>query len=241
MTTFASDYPGAIVVEAAWYGYWDGSGQTIYNTPAAWCLHTPEEPADDYPSTPYYFSTTDRRASTTYFVSSLGFVFQCVPENQGAYANARQGVPGRFDWELSGWNLNLQTLSVEIEGFANTIHQTMPRGSPQWKALAQLMAHRCKALGFPPERTFGHVEVSSQRTDPGTLNKAALIEDVQKEMIMGNILARLVVRDGDPYVYADLKQYLGHITDPALITDWSSVVRLPKTDTIWQKPRVTIG
>jgi len=170
-----ADYPGAIVVEAKNYGYYSG------NHPLAWCLHTPEELGDDNPQTPYYFHNTNRDASTTYFVSYLGFVFQCVPESEGAYANAVEGKPYP-DWADSMRNLNLQTLSVEIEGFASNIHQTMPRGSPQWRSLVNLMAHRCKALGIPPERTFGHYAVSIYRSDPGQLNIPQLITDVRAKM-----------------------------------------------------------
>ena len=171
-----ADYPGAIVVEAANYGY---SG--AFSRPRAWALHTPEELADSDPQTPYYFHNTTREASTTYFVSYLGFVFQCVPESEGAYANAVEGKPYP-SWADSTINLNLQTLSVEIEGFATDIHLTMPRGSPQWKALVDLMAHRCKALGIPPDRTFGHYEVSIYRGDPGQLDIPQLVADVVAKM-----------------------------------------------------------
>ena len=111
---FTEDYPGAIVVEAANYGYKGGPNGYLTNEPKAWCLHTPEEPADDIPSTPYYFETTNRLSSTHYFVSYLGFVFQMVPEIHGAYAN---GVQGKSypSWANSSRNLNLQTLSIEIE------------------------------------------------------------------------------------------------------------------------------
>ena len=174
---FPADYPGAIVVPAAKYGY---SG--AINRPRAWGLHTPEEPPDDQPSTPYYFhNLTDRNASTTYFVSYLGFVFQMVPEDEGAYANAVVGKPYPV-WADSTITLNLQTLNVEIEGYSSTIHRTMPRGSPQWNALVSLLAHRCIALGIPPERTFGHYEVSNQRGDPGQLNILLLVSDVIDKM-----------------------------------------------------------
>src|SRR3990167_2975131 len=171
-----ADYPGAIVVEAANYGY---SG--AFNRPRAWALHTPEELADSNPSTPYYFHNTTKEASTTYFVSYLGFVFQCVPEAQGAYGNAVEGKTYPL-WANPSVNLNLQTLSVEIEGYASSIHQTMPRGSAQWRALVNLLAHRCKALGLLPSRTFGHYQVSVFRSDPGQLNIGAIIEDVKIRM-----------------------------------------------------------
>ena len=173
---FTADYPGALVVEARNYGYVVG-GKHLTNNPKAFCLHTPEEPPDNVPSTPYYFAGTDRDASTTYFVSCLGLVFQCVPELEGAYANAVEGKPYPA-WADSKINLNLQTLSIEIEGYAATIHQTMPRGSPQWRALVNLMAHRCKALNIPPGRTFPHKDVSIYRSDPGQLNIPLLVTDV---------------------------------------------------------------
>ena len=169
--SWLADYPGAIVVPARWFGY----GQP--NRPKAWALHTPEEPADDHMGTPYYLQTTDRQASAHYFVSFHGFVCQLVPESEGAYANAVEGKTYPV-WADSKINLNLQTLSIEIEGMAATIHQTMPRNSAQWNALVNLMAHRCKALNIPPGRTFPHKDVSIYRSDPGQLNIPLLVTDV---------------------------------------------------------------
>src|SRR3989304_8871834 len=54
----------------------------------------------------------------------------------------------------------------------------MPRGSPQWRPLVNLMAHRCKALNIPPGRTFPHKDVSIYRSDPGQLNIPLLVTDV---------------------------------------------------------------
>ena len=173
---FVADYKGAIVVEARNYGY-TGS----FNNPKAWCLHTPEEPPDDVPSTPYYFANTNVNASTHYFVSFLGLVFQMVPERHGAYGNAVQGKPYP-NWANSAINLNLQTLSIEIEGYAATIHQTMVRGGSQWRALVNLMADRCIELRMPVERTIGHYDVSIYRSDPGALNIPLLILDVQAKI-----------------------------------------------------------
>lgn len=176
--SFTADFPGAIVVEAATWGY--PSKARGNNNSKAWGLHTPEEPADATPSTPYYFhNLTGRNASTTYFVAWTGLVFQCVPEDAGAYGQGREGVPGYFDWENPNVNMNLQSWSIEIEGYASTIHLTMPRGSPQWVSLVRLMAHRCKAKNVPPERTFGHYQVSIYRSDPGQLDIGALISDVK--------------------------------------------------------------
>lgn len=221
---FIADYPGAIVVEAAQYGYglWK-------NHPKAWCLHTPEEKPDDYPGTPYYFhNLTDRRASTTYFVSYLGLVFQCVPEGEGAYANAREGIDGLFDWETPNWNLNLETLSVEIEGYAASIHITMPRSSPQWNALVRLMAHRCLALSIPPERTFGHYQVSKYRSDPGQLNIPAVIADVKEEMMALSAAAEAGIEAFFATPYTDMRgrTHESKASYLTLIGDWLDSVHL---------------
>lgn len=215
-----ADYEGAIVVEAMNYGY------SSKNNPKAWCLHTPEELADDYPATPYYFHNTNVGASTTYFVSYLGFVFQCVPESEGAYANGRQGIYNYFDWEDPNVNLNLQTLSIEIEGYAHNIAQTMPRGSAQWNALINLMADRCIALGIPPERTFGHYQVSNQRSDPGTLNIQAVIEDVKARIKeLTNDMPSLIQQTGSPSVY---------------LTNWMEKWHVPNT-TVLNELKTSLG
>lgn len=164
------DYAGAEVLEARNYGY------STQNHPKAWCLHTSEGF-----NTARYFHTTDRQASTHYVVEQGGKVWQCVPESEGAYANAVEGKPYPA-WADPSVNLNLQTIGVEIEGFAWSVRDTMPRGSVQWNALVELLADRCKALGMPPENTIGHYMVSTNRSDPGTLDIGAVIEDVQKEL-----------------------------------------------------------
>ena len=163
-------YPGAEVLEARNYGY------STKNQPKAWCLHTSEGF-----NTARYFATTDRQASTHYVVEQGGKVWQCVPESEGAYANAVEGKPYPA-WADPNVNLNLQTIGVEIEGFAWSVRDTMPRGSVQWNALVNLLADRCKALGMPPENTIGHYMVSTNRSDPGTLDIGAVIADVQKEL-----------------------------------------------------------
>jgi hypothetical protein len=177
--TFQADYPGAIVVEAANYGYTQGA-YSLGNQPVTWCFHTPEEPADSHPSTPDYLATTDRDASYTYFVSYLGFVFQLVPEDEGAYGNALEGKPAPH-WS-DGSNLNLQTLSVSFEGYTSTIHQTMPRGCPQWNAGVNLVAHRTLALRLHLDWAIQHKDVSIHRGDCGQWDQGAFLTDVVAKM-----------------------------------------------------------
>lgn len=175
---FLPDYPGAIVVEAANYGYPTKTSRN--NRPKTWGFHTPEEPADAYPSTPDYLAGTHRNASYTYFDSYLGFIFQLVPESEGAYAHGLEGKP-EPDWS-DGTNLNLQSFSLSFEGYTNTIHQTLLRGSPQWNAGVNLVAHRTKALGLNLDIAFQHKEVSDQRGDCGQWDQAAFIADVKAKL-----------------------------------------------------------
>jgi hypothetical protein len=99
-------------------------------------------------------------------------VYQCVPESWGAIANGfNPGNPQRLSYPswAGGFSLNWQTLSVEIEGYAHNIHNTMPVGGPQWQALLRLIRHRCGAWGIPLDREHipGHYQLSVDRTDPG--------------------------------------------------------------------------
>jgi hypothetical protein len=230
-----ANFPGAIVVEAAKYGYPRGARN---NHPIAWCLHTPEEPPDNNPSTPYYFhNLTDRNASTTYFVAWTGLVFQCVPEDEGAYANGVEGKPYPI-WANPNVNLNLQTLSIEIEGYASSIHLTMPRGSPQWVSLVRLIAHRCKELGMKPENTIGHYQVSNQRSDPGQLDIQSLIIDVKSLFKKEEDVARLVRKDGTAHVYVVVGTHLEGLISAQVAGmlgyDLSKVEVLPVDHPMWK-------
>jgi N-acetyl-anhydromuramyl-L-alanine amidase AmpD len=146
----------------------EDSAHQLVNQPRAFVLHTAEEPADPHSSTPLYFDDPNRSGSTHYFISHAGGCYQMVPERLGAWANALQGKP-RPAWADPNRNLNLQTLSVEIEGYAGSIGQTMPPGCPQWKALVALVQDRCTHYAIPldHQHIIGHYEVSNQRSDPG--------------------------------------------------------------------------
>lgn len=183
--TFQAEYPAAIVVEAANYGY------GTPNRPKTWCFHTPEEEADDDPQTPGYIAGTTRNASYTYFASYLGFIFQLTPEREGAYANALIGMPAP-SWS-DGTNLNLQTLSLSFEGYAHNIHLTMLRGGPQWNAAVDLVAHRTKALGLNRDWAVQHKDVSNQRSDCGQFDQAAFIADVKAKMQEDNMALQQTV------------------------------------------------
>jgi N-acetylmuramoyl-L-alanine amidase len=243
--TFIADFAGSIVVEAATYGYptlkFRGN-----NKPVAVGLHTPEENPDDEPSTPYYFhNLTGRNASTTYFVAWTGLVFQCVPEDAGAYGNALEGKP-RPPWMTTN-NLNLETISIEIEGFAATIHQTMPRGSPQWISLVRLIADICRRRpAVRLEWTFGHYLVSIYRSDPGQLDIAALRQDVQ--LLLGGLeykMPKPVRFDGEVDIFLPCGSFLSYIQSEAILIDHgftaADVRQLPRTSPLFGMQRVNMG
>ena len=173
--SFTADYPAAIVVEAANYGY------AVKNLPRGFVYHTPEEKADDDPQTPGYLAGTTREASYTYFDSYLGFIFQLVPEHEGAYANYVNGKPYPT-WANPSVNLNLQGISIAFEGMAATIHKTMLRGRPQWTSGVALVAHRAKARNISPDSWARHSDVSVARSDPGSLDLVAFTLDVKAKM-----------------------------------------------------------
>lgn len=166
---FGPDYPGAIVYPAHPTNY--AHRPTM---PVAICLHTPEEDADDTETTPVWFSQDhgdpEKAGSTTYYLDSDGDVYQCVAEDWMHFGNGLRGKPLPA-WATPALNLNQQTLSIEIEGRAATIQDTMVIGGPQWLSLVALIRDRCVYYDIPMDREhiIGHYQVASDRTDPGRL------------------------------------------------------------------------
>ncbi|KKL97569.1 hypothetical protein LCGC14_1833170 [marine sediment metagenome] len=192
---FDPDYPKATVIPAYTgnYGY-----QGMWNQPKAIVLHTPEEPADNWESTPYWFQNPNAHVSTHYYLDNDGDVIQMVPEVQGAYA---QGVRSHQRmWkgianQLPPWaedsNLNLWAISIEMEGYAATIHRTMPRGGVQWLSLLAWIQYVTSKYDIPIDRDHivGHDEIASHKRDPGiTFNWEGLIEDLNSR---NNLLSTL--------------------------------------------------
>lgn len=178
------DYPGAIDVPAHPTNiYWPENHGGVSNQPKGWVLHTPEEPADNYESTPVYFQNPNIQASTHYYLDNDGDVYQMVPERCAAIANGVIGKPYP-SWANPNISLNWQSLNVEIEGYGHSIHLTMLRGSPQWQGLLKLIKHRAAAYGIPLDREhiIGHYQVANNRVDPGAqFPWDALIEDLQED------------------------------------------------------------
>ena len=178
---FPVDYPGAICYPAHKNNVIDRA-----NNAQAFFLHTPEEPVNNYESTPPYFARdlTPRRASTHFYQDSDGDVYQMVPTGVGAIANGWDpGDPPRWpypEWAIPGLSLNLQSESVEVEGYAAAMYRTCPRGGRQWNGLVSLVEYRTRIKLIPLDRVHivRHDEVSVNRGDPGTLNRDHIVEDV---------------------------------------------------------------
>ena len=179
------------------------------NHPKVLVLHTPEEAADAIEVTPFYFSRNllladpPRRASTHYYASGGvatggdGDLYQMVRESEGAIANGVVGKP--YPEGTNGAiSLNLQSLSIEIEGYAANIKQSMPVGSKQWVTVVRWVESRSRKYNIPLDRAhvIGHYEVASNRTDPGTLDIDLIVQHAQ------------AIREPEMYVtYTDIEGF----------------------------------
>ena len=205
------DYPGSIVWPAH-ISNW----RALPNRPRGWCLHTPEEAADQNESTPVWFSQEHpgSEGSTHYYLDNDGDVYQMVQEKWSPIANGVLGKPYP-SWANPNISLNGQSLNVEIEGYAANIHNSMPVGGVQFNSLVKLIKHRCAAYGIPLDREhiIGHYQVATNRTDPGakfpwTELIAALQEeeDMAIELVWSPENQRLyVLGQSDPRWVADAK------------------------------------
>ena len=173
--SFLPDYPGAIVVPAH-----PTNWRTYANVPKGFVLHTPEEPADNNETTPYYFQNPNLSASTHYYLDNDGDWYQMVQEKFSPIANGLKGKPCP-SWANPAVNLNSQTLNIEMEGYAAGIAQTFIVGGPQFNSLVKWLRHRGAAYSIPLDREhiIGHYEVADNRSDPGTLNINTVVSDVQ--------------------------------------------------------------
>lgn len=187
---FVANYPDAIVVPAHPSNLMrdrvTGAIKPI-NRPRALVIHTPEEPSDDFESTPRYFATANRNASTHYYADSDGDIYQMVPEDYGAVANGLRGKPAPA-WS-DGTSLNYQTLSIEVEGYAAAMHRTCPPGSRQWNSVRTWIVSRALIyrISIRRERVIGHYEVADNHTDPGTLKLDRLVADAAQ--VAGQLIA----------------------------------------------------
>lgn len=168
-----TDYPGAIWVPAHPNNY---GGYGVGNTPRALVLHTPEEAADNDEVTPRWFQNPAAGGSTHYYADNDGDLYQMVRDYDCPWANGNQGGVNRTwkgvrdawpPWAQVGVSLNCQTLSIEIEGRAASIGDTLT--DAQFMTVVAWCRFKAQQYAIPIDRDhiIGHFEVSTDRTDPG--------------------------------------------------------------------------
>lgn len=192
--SFQPDYPGAITdfrVNVSGFGYTAPGGGALVNVPRAIVLHTPEEPADDYESTPHYFAMPGVAAGTHYYLDNDGDIYQMLEESECPYANGNRGGvnrtwKGQVDqwppWATQGVTLNGQTISIEMEGYAASIGKTWT--DAMHKSLVAWIHNVAARYGIPLDRDhiIGHFEVATDRVDPGsTFPWDRLMRDLQED------------------------------------------------------------
>ena len=165
------------------------------NVPMALVLHTPEEPADDWESTPNWFANPQANASTHYYADNDGDLYQMVRDVDAAWAqNVKasqrhwKGTPGFHPpWTMHG-NNNTRALSIEIEGYAGSFEFT----DSQFDTVATWLAYKADQYNIPLTRrhVVGHEELATHKSDPGIALGTFPIDDL--------IFAARNIAAGDP-------------------------------------------
>jgi N-acetylmuramoyl-L-alanine amidase-like protein len=165
-------FPRRVLKVAAFEGNLGGYGRP--NVPRALVLHTPEEDADGIEVTPRWFQDPRARASTHYYADSDGDLYQMVSDADCAWAQGTHA--GNRHWKgergtLPPWNEgvtnNCRALSIEIEGRAATIGETLSEA--QHRTVVRWLAHKSRQYDIPLDRTHvvGHEELATDKRDPG--------------------------------------------------------------------------
>ena len=188
-----------VIKMPAFEGNLGGYGRV--NEPRALVLHTPEEDADGVEVTPKWFRDPRAQASTHYYADNDGDLIQMVAETdcawaQGTHAGNRtwKGKLGFYaPWNQEGLSNNVLALSIEIEGRAATIDQTITPA--QFETVARWIAYECDKWDIPvdDDHVVRHSDLATDRSDPGTLRVDLLIkrarvllrlDDVEEEEVI---------------------------------------------------------
>lgn len=140
-------------------------------------FHTPEEAVDNTEVTPSWFANPAAGVSTDAYADSDGDLYVMVGDRDAPFGNGApeaqrhwKGDAGaRPPWHEGGVSYNVETRSIEIEGFAQTMHRTFLRGGPQWRCVVAWAALWVERDEIPPDRDhlIGHEEIDSNKGDPG--------------------------------------------------------------------------
>lgn len=175
--------PYNVIQSPAHINNYGGYGR--FNAPRAIVFHTPEEKPDEYESTPVWFANPLAQASTQAYISDDGTLYECVPDEQPAWACGTHS--DRFDaagnlisasnrhwkgvykayapWGEPGLSNNVLTLNVEIEGYAATLD--MPEA--QYQTMLDWTRQKINKYNIPIDydHLVGHGDLATDRTDPG--------------------------------------------------------------------------
>ena len=184
----APDWKGIALPEGA-RTYWTPAHKSNYNKGPIWVtryrkkykivregivLHTPEEKADDNEVTPNWFANKDANASTHAYADNDGDLYQCVRENDFAWAQGTDSetlvrpYPKSYVPKRHG-STNVPYLSIEIEGMAENIEETFLVGGRQYQSVISLLELWCRRYNIPADRDHivAHSEICTYKTDPG--------------------------------------------------------------------------
>lgn len=160
-------------------------GYGRFNAPRALVFHTPEEKPDAYESTPVWFANPAALASTQAYISDNGDLYECVPDEQPAWAcgthsdifdaagnlvsASNRHWKGNYKayapWGEPGVSNNCLTLNVEIEGYAATLD--MPEA--QYQTMLAWAREKIAKYNIPVDydHLVGHGDLATDRVDPG--------------------------------------------------------------------------
>lgn len=158
-------------------------GYGRFNTPRALVFHTPEEMPDEYESTPVWFQNPAAGASTHAYADNDGDLFVILDDIQcawacGTYSDYTDGngfhasnrhwknnYKGWAPWNPEHISNNCLTLSIEIEGFADSLD--MPEA--QYQTVLNWAHEKIVRWGIPLDRDhlIGHGDLATDRRDPG--------------------------------------------------------------------------
>lgn len=144
--------------------------------PKALVFHTPEEPADDWESTPNWFANPRANSSTHWYADNDGDLIQMVSEIDCAWGQGTRhsGMrnPNRI-WKgvldaspsWSDGDNNLTSLGIEVEGIAGRF-----KWAPaQYISTVRWATYKAIQYDIPLNRIHfvEHRELATDRTDPG--------------------------------------------------------------------------
>ncbi len=149
--------------------------------------HTPEEAVDDVEVAPRWFQNPAAGVSTDAYADSDGDLYLMVGDRDSPFANGVttanrhwKGAAGqRPPWALAGVSLNSQTRSIEIEGYAATMHRTFKVGGPQFQTVVAWATFWTVQDEIPVDRDHhvGHQEIDLRKSDPG-IDRGFPIDDL---------------------------------------------------------------